>query len=368
MDLSSFREQFPVLGGKVWLKTPSGGPAAIAVLAALRDAVGRWEQGDLVLRAWDAEAQQTRALFARILGADVGQIALTTSVSQAAATVAALLSRGRVVVGEQEFRSNLFPWLALRERGFVVSEVPMPDGVLRTERLLEAIGSDVALVAVSDVQSGSGSRVDLVAIGDRCREVGARLFVDATQSVGVLRFPLAEAAPDYVAVHGYKWLVAPRGAAWFYVRDQVRDQVPLAPSWRSAPDPFASFYGGPLALAMDARRFDSSLGWPTWLGARAALQLIGSLDIEAAESRALALADRFVLELADLGLPVAGSDMRSHIVSFAVPAQERALERLAAAGILVTVRGGRVRAGFHAFNDETDVDRAVVAVTAAIAG
>lgn len=59
-----------------------------------------------------------------------------------------------------------------------------------------------------------------------CRELGARLFVDATQSVGVLRFPLAAATPDYVAVHGYKWLIAPRGAAWLYVRDPIGDQMP----------------------------------------------------------------------------------------------------------------------------------------------
>ena len=262
MEISHFRGQFPALGAKVWLKTASVGPAALPVLAALRAAVDGWERGELDLRTWDAEAQETRALFARILGADASQIALTTSVAQAAATVAALVPRGRVVVGENEYRSNLFPWLALRDRGFTVAEVPMPEHVLRSESIVDAIDDATVLVAVSDVQSASGSRVDLVAIGDRCRHVGARLFVDATQSLGVLRFPLREAAPDYVVAHGYKWLIAPRGAAWLYLRDPPEEQVPIAPSWRSAPDPFASFSGGPLELASDARRMDASPAWP----------------------------------------------------------------------------------------------------------
>ena len=126
MQMTHFREQSPALGAKAWLKTPSVGPAAAPVLAALRAAVDRWEQGELDLRTWDPEAQETRALFARMLGADASQIALTTSVAQAAATVVALVPRGRVVVGENEYRSNLFPWLALRERGFTVTRSRCP--------------------------------------------------------------------------------------------------------------------------------------------------------------------------------------------------------------------------------------------------
>jgi selenocysteine lyase/cysteine desulfurase len=366
MEIPLFRAQFPALGAKAWLKTASVAPAARPVLAALRAAVDGWEHGELELRTWDAQAQATRALFARLLGADTSQVALTTSVAQAAATVAALVPRGRVVVGELEYRSNLFPWLALRERGVTVTEVPMPDHVLRTQRMLDAINGDTVLVAVSDVQSASGSRVDLAAIGERARHVGARLFVDATQSLGVLGFPLRETAPDFVAVHGYKWLISPRGAAWLYVREPPERQVPIAPSWRSAPDPFLSFYGGPLELATDARRMDASLAWPTWLGARAALELITSLDAAEAQAHALRLGERFASGLGDIGLEPAASDLPSHIVTCAVPDGDRVLGELAAAGVLATQRAGRLRVGFHAFNDQADVDRCLLAVADAV--
>lgn len=69
METADFREQFPAMGAKVWLTTPSVGPAALPVLAALRAAVDGWEHGELDLRTWDTEAQSTRALFARVLGA-----------------------------------------------------------------------------------------------------------------------------------------------------------------------------------------------------------------------------------------------------------------------------------------------------------
>lgn len=55
-------------------------------------------------------------------------------------------------------------------------------------------------------------------------------------------------------------------------------------------------------------------------------------------------------------------DLPSHIVSFSIAHGELTMKRLTAAGILTTYRDGRVRAGFHAFNDHTDVERAVAAL------
>jgi selenocysteine lyase/cysteine desulfurase len=96
------------------------------------------------------------------------------------------------------------------------------------------------------------------------------------QSAGVL--PLG-VEPDWVAVHGYKWLLAPRGAAWLHVRpDRVAGTRPLAPNHKGTTSPWTDYYGGPLALAPDARRFDMSLGWPAWAAAGTALDLVASLD------------------------------------------------------------------------------------------
>jgi hypothetical protein len=65
--------------------------------------------------------------------------------------------------------------------------------------------------------------------------VGARMFVDATQSLGVLDLGLTASRPDYLAVYGYKWLLRPRGAAWLVTR-HYGELRPLLPSWKSAGD------------------------------------------------------------------------------------------------------------------------------------
>jgi selenocysteine lyase/cysteine desulfurase len=110
-----FREMFPALAWQVWLDTPASAPGAMPVTAALASAVAGWQEGSLGAADWEAAALRARAGFARYLGVPEAHVALMGSVAEAAATVAASLpgQGGTVMVGDGEFRSNLFPWLAL---------------------------------------------------------------------------------------------------------------------------------------------------------------------------------------------------------------------------------------------------------------
>jgi selenocysteine lyase/cysteine desulfurase len=364
MDLAEFRGQFPALERLVWLNTATVAPGARSVLDALRQALEEWEEGSVSWQAWEAEAYATRPLFARMIGAREEDVALMTFLAEAAATVAASLPRGRVVVGQREFQSNLFPWLALAERGFEVVQVPATDGVVRTEALVEATTEGTVLVAVTEVQSSNGFRVRLADMSARCGEVGARLFVDLAQSVGALRFDAASSGADFAAVVGYKWLVGPRGASWFWIRPDRRDEIrPLAPNWHSVDDPYAEYYGGPLDLASDARRFDTSMAWLPWVGARAALDLLAKLDPAEVEARALALAGAFREGAREAGFPLVPEDVPSHIVGVSIDDPDGARARLKDLGVIAAVRGGFLRIGFHGFNDESDVKTALAALS-----
>jgi selenocysteine lyase/cysteine desulfurase len=357
--LAAFRDVFPALERWVWLNTPTVPPAARPVLEALRRVEAEWEAGEFSWQAWEAEAYATREQFAGLVGAADGTVALTGSMSASAATVAASLPPGKVVVGEREFRSNLAPWLALRQRGFDVVEVPPEDGVVRTEPLADAVDGDTVLLAVSEVQSSNGFRVRLSDLAERCREQGARLFVNATQSLGALRLDVEELGIDYLACHGYKWLLAPRGAAWLYVRrDRLDELGPLAPNWHSVPDPYEDYYGE-APLAEDASKLDMSWAWFSFVGARAALDLHLKLDRAAVEERCLSLAAAFREEAVRRGFDLIPQDAPSQIIGVRLPDPDAVRERMKVRRVLAAVRGGFLRLGFHAFNDESDVAAAL---------
>lgn len=366
MDLATFRGLFPALRSKTWLNTATVAPGSTPVLSALRRVEQEWETGTFSWQQWEAEAHKTREQFARLVGGERDSVALVGSLALATATVAASiarLGRGKVVVGEREFRSNLFAWQDLRSAGLEIVEVPATDGVVGTEALLHAIDRDTVLVAVTEVQSSNGVRVRLPAIAQRCRDVGARLYVNLTQSLGVLDFNLRDVPADFVAAHGYKWLLAPRGAAWLHVRpDRLNEMQPIAPSWKSVSDPYASFYGSANGYATTARKLDLPLAWFPWIGAQAALSIIDHLDRVQVQERALSLAERFRREAGALGFQSAPTEAPSQIVGLVIPDADRVKAELASRKVEAAVRIGFLRLSFHGFNTEDDLARGLDAL------
>ena len=360
MNSLSFRQLFPALERQAWLDTAASAPGATPVTSALASAVTSWQEGSLGAADWEAAAPRARASFARYLGVPQAQVALMGSVAEAAATVAASLpSRGgTIVVGDSEFRSNLFPWLALEARGYRIIRVPA-GGASRTESLAAAINEQTALVAVSHVLSADGERADLAWLRAAADAVGARVFADVTQSLGVLSLDLAASRPDYLAVHGYKWLLCPRGAAWL-VTPHYDELRPLMPSWTSTAD--REYFGGSLRLAAGAARCDTSPAWLSWIGAEAAIALLAALPATAVERHCLDLAAAFRDGATVAGAMPVNAGPPSHIAAVRVSDPDSVGARLRAAGIRARMLGDRFRVGFHYFNNDEDLAAALGAL------
>ncbi|RLP95265.1 aminotransferase class V-fold PLP-dependent enzyme [Micromonospora sp. CV4] len=328
-----------------WLNTASYGlppePAWTAMQAALAD----WRVGRTSWEGWGDSVNRARNAFAGLIGVPGEDVAVGATASQMLAPVAAALPAGStVVVPEIEFTSNLFPWLVQAERGVTVRTVP-------ADELVDAIDADTDLVAFSLVQSADGAVAAYDEIVASARAHGALVVVDASQACGWL--PFDGSLADVVVVSGYKWVMGPRGCAYAYLAPSLRDQLrPDAAGWYAGRDPHASYYGPPLRLADDARRFDISPAWFSWVGAAPALELVAEIGVPAIQAHNVALANRF---LTGLGRPPG----ESAIVTVDVPDAER---RLSAAGIRAAVRAGRVRASFHVYSTEADVDAALTAL------
>ncbi|MFY1669049.1 aminotransferase class V-fold PLP-dependent enzyme [Plantactinospora sp. WMMB334] len=330
-----------------WLNTASYGLPPDPAWEAVQDALAQWRAGSTSWEGWDSATGRSRAAFAELVGVPVADVTVGATVSQLLAPVgAALPSRATVLAPEVEFTSNLFPWLVHAERGVRVRTVPL-DG------LVDAIDAGTDLVAFSLVQSADGTiaRYDDILAAARAHD--ALVVVDATQGCGWLPFDAGRA--DVVAVGAYKWLMAPRGATFGYLSPRIRDRfTPLAANWYAGSDPHASYYGPPLRLADDARRFDISPAWFCFVGAAPAMELLAEVGLPAIREHNVRLANRF---LTGLGRPPG----ESAIVTVDVPG---AAEKLAAAGVRAAVRAGRVRASFHLYSTEHDVDLALTALSA----
>ena len=349
---SSVRNLFAPAPGLAYLDAATYGLPPKPAVEALERALRRWQDGTADwVNEWDREGEVCRALFAELIGGAAAEIALIPTVSVGVGLIAASLPAGtEVVVPEGEFTSVLYPLLvAQQERGVRVRE-----GQFAT--LDEAIGRGTGLVAFSLTQSQSGRTAPLAAICDTAKRYGARVLVDATHAIPFVPVAAQLRAIDYLVCHGYKHLLCPRGVSFFYVRrDHWEELPPYLANWRTTDPLYGNSYGGPLLHRSDASRFDVSLAWHAWVGARPSLELLVQWQREGVLASVLDLSARLA---AGLGLEPPSSS----IVCLAVADAEAAEVALAEAGVKCAARGGNVRLSPHVYNTPEEIDRAVDAI------
>jgi selenocysteine lyase/cysteine desulfurase len=333
--------EFP--GAPGYLNTASIGLPPSRAVAALQAAIVEWQSGAARPTEYDAAVTSARESFATLVAAPVANVAVGNQVSALVGLAATALQPGDTVLcPEGEFTSVSFPFLA---RGDLkVIEVPL-------EALADSISAEIALVAFSAVQSATGEIADLAAIREAAATTGTRTLVDATQAAGW--FPIEAARYDVMVAGAYKWLLSPRGTAFMTVGSEMHDRMrPAYAGWYAGESIWDSIYGLPLRLAADARRFDLSPAWLSWVGTAPALGLIVDVGVEAIHAHNAGLADmvRMALDQEPTG---------SAIVSLELPA---AFDPQRLEGMATAYRAGRLRVGFHLYNTADDVAKLLSAL------
>ncbi len=316
---------------------------------AMTEAIETWQRGTARwIDDWDMAADRARADFAGLAGLAPIDVGVIPSASVGVGVVAASLTGDdRVVVPDDEFTSLLFPLLVAEERvGATVDSVPF-------DEVLGAIDERTTLVATSLVQMQTGRVAPLADLVERTHAVGATLLLDATHGLPFVQTSGVLPDVDIVVCAAYKHLLCPRGVAFIVVRPEHRSRLaPWNANWRSTPEPYGRYFGGPLDLAAGAAAFDVSIAWLPWVGAAVSLGLLRAWSADGWLDQPRKLAQ----ELAT-GLDVEWYG--SSIVCVPVSDADVAMPAIDAAGLKVGLRGGAVRLSTHVYTTPSDVDRAV---------
>ena len=334
------------------------------LLASATDKSHPWER---VPKDFFADADAIRNLAASALGGEADGYAIVPAASYGLSTAARALQpklapRDRILVLDEEFPSNYYPWQRVAgESGAVVDVVTKPPSGDWTQALLARLDKNVRVVAAANCHWTNGAYVDLVAIGRACRDIGAALVIDATQSFGAMPLSLAQVQPAFLVAAAYKWLLGPYGVGLVYVGEEWRDTRPLEESWltRRGAENFAGLTKYVDGYLPGARRFDVGETCTASLpGAIAALEQIGSWTVERIALSLGKINTRVASFLESLEFDLPQPSMRCpHMIGAGLPAhyQGNFVAELRTKNAFISQRGNAVRFAPHLYNDDQDL-------------
>lgn len=372
MDLARRRSLFPVCQNYIYFNHAAVSPLATPARRAMETTLAELnESGAFEWQRWIAALDRTRASLARLVGASSAEIAFAKNTSAGLGLVAHGLDwrpGDRVVTFECEFPANLYPWLALRDRGVQVDLLPEAD-LADLDRVRKACRS-ARLLSISFVQYLSGFRADLAAIGQICHETGTLLLVDAIQGLGAFPLNVKQCQIHFLAADGHKWLTGPEGAGFAFIDESVLDQLtPREVGWLSVSNwedftapVHAASTPGPLPWHADARRFEcGTYNTVGLIGLGAAVDLLLEIGVDAIAQHVLDLGDSLIKGLQSYEYNIVGGNFvrhhRSGITSFRHPRHtaEELVKRLLTHKIVCAARNGCVRIAPHLYNSPAEV-------------
>jgi selenocysteine lyase/cysteine desulfurase len=312
-----------------------------------------------------------RERIGRFIGAGAADIAFLRNTSDGANTIArglAWRAGDEIVVCDNEFGSNVFPWIAAREAGAVVRFISSPRERMTPQVLARELSPRTRVVAVSWVSFADGYRHDLGALAELAHGAGALFCVDAIQGLGAFPLDVAALGIDALYAGGAKWLLALPGVSLLYVSPALRDRLAVRwRGWRDVADIWNFFdYGQP--LAPNAARYEG--GTQNFHGIAAldaSIAVITEAGLERVGAHVLALTDRLVEGLLALDATLAtprGPGISSGIVTFSLPRRDPVElgRELGRRGIVTTYRSSGVRVSPHGYNTTDEIDAFLAAL------
>src|ERR687888_571827 len=238
MELTAYRERFPILRDTTYLINHSLGAMPAAAEERMLEFARAWRERGI--RAW-AEGWWEMPLtvgdqVGRIIGAPPGSTVMHQNVAVAEAIVVSCFrpvdpGRNRVVYEEGNFPSVRYLYQAQPDLDVVV--------VPNDEAIVEAIDERTLLVPITHVLFKTAEIQDVAAIVRRAHEVGAHVVLDAYQSAGIVPVEVAALNVDFAVGGSVKWLCGGPGHRWVYVRPGLTEVLePTFTGWQAHARPF----------------------------------------------------------------------------------------------------------------------------------
>jgi cysteine desulfurase/selenocysteine lyase len=371
--IEHFKSQFHVSDRFIHMNNAGQAPICRPALDMVRKWTDRfYEDGAHIWPIVIADLDHARDQLAAFLGAKTTEVVYFQGAAGALSQVALgldLKAGDEIIVWDQEYPSNFYPWIEAARRSGAKLVVAKSEGDLSTPiaNIEKCITSRTRVIATSWVQYRSGAITDLKALTDLSHARGIFVCADIIQGAGCLPFNFAASGLDAACGGSHKWMCSPHGAGFMVLREEHFDRIrPLMVGAMtyggpdSQVDVHATPQAGPLRFEPGGKALLEILA----LGASADLFTQTGMDRIAQEAEWLSR--KLMHGLKELGYLMNsphGTHHRGAILNFK-PGPDAAIKdisdveaRLVKHGVSFAKRPPGLRLSPHALNTAEDIDR-----------
>lgn len=378
MEFTDVRTQVSAATDRTYLNTGTSGPTPRSSWARQVELLTLFNSEGFaappVLKAYSRTLDEARKSIADAIGAPSHSVALTHSTSEGIGIIAAGIDwkpGDEVIITELEHSSGIAPWLYLaKEKGVHVVTVPGTGGVVDAAAVAERMTPRTRLICISHVAYGSGAVLPIEQISRMAEERNVWVLVDGAQAAGHVPVDVTALGCHFYALPGQKWLLGPEGTGALYVREDLVEAIsPTRVGWASVRDEGPGVFTH--AVRSDARRFETgTIHAPAFASLTASIELLTRIGWERLFAHAKALAHSAREQISQLpGIHIVSPSVApSGLLTFTVEgvhddqlvARLWSQHRVVVRSVPAPTRG--VRASFHVFNNDNDVERLCEAV------
>jgi selenocysteine lyase/cysteine desulfurase len=363
--VAACRERFPIFERLTYINSCSQGALSDSVRAAYDDYLAGWDERGAPWEYWVERAETARATFARFVGGEPDDVAVTTSLSAGVSPLASAIdfeARPKVVISDFEFPTIGQIWHAQELRGAEVTIVP-PD----VDAFAAAIDEQTAVVSITAVCYRNGARLPVEEIAKIAHDKGALVVLDAYQAIGTYPLDVRELGVDVLAAGVLKYLLGSAGLGFMWTRPGLAEQLlPTQTGWFADKNIFEMDVTD-YSPSPTARRFQSGTPpIPAIYAGIAGMELMEEIGVAATREHVTALNERLIAGVDELGGTVMtprDPEQRGALVCIRSTDAPALVAALGEDGIVTSERDGNLRVSAHAYNNEDDIDAVLAGLT-----
>ena len=311
-----------------------------------------------------------RQAVAQLLGGEQKQVVIGDSATHGIMLLVRGLRWNRgdeVIIPQNEFPANRFPWQALEPEGVVLRQVSLSDSQTWLHNIEAALTPRTRVLAVSWVSYATGFRLDLQALATLCRDRGILLVLDGSQGVGGWPLDVKSESFDLLTCATYKWLLGPYGVGFSYISKKLLDEL-TTPNihWMrvKGADDFNRLSDCDLDLVQDASRFDvnETANFFNLSAGTASLRYLQRVGPATVRDHVAALLSQLTETLPE-GYRVMSDTTPQHRSNiFCIRGRDerhtkKVFGELQAARVYTSLRDGNLRISPHLHNTPNDIER-----------